>query len=419
MKSTTLLTLFTVLIIHIYTVWAENVSFDQNGGKSSIIVDVNTNFNVELKGNPTTGYSWYLENVDEIKNSVIEPINLNEENTGDYIQNQNKRLSGAGGVFLFSFRVKNIVKDPPTLKFIYKRPWESEAITSAEVTVTCSASSAASATTTTTTTTTTTAIPEKQNNPHKDDNGDDDNKNKKRTIVFPSDGGSDEIDVDQGDFFDVCLDGNPTTGYSWTLENAHELTGIQLLNEEGGDYIQNQAREGMIGVGGSFLFKFQVMNVEELPSELKFIYQRPWQSKPISTAEVAITRASKDTSVASEPSVVENEVTFQQNDTKGEIIIKKNSTFTIKIKGNPSTGYAWKLTNEKELAKAGITTIINGKYLASSSTLLGSGGIYQFQFTVGDTHIKNLPSITFTNKRSWSFLPGKKLVVSLKLNSTD
>ena len=48
-----------------------SVSFKQEGGKAELKVEDNKEFNIYLEGNATTGYSWVLANVEEVKNSNI------------------------------------------------------------------------------------------------------------------------------------------------------------------------------------------------------------------------------------------------------------------------------------------------------------------------------------------------------------
>jgi len=129
MKITTLLSILLIQLLGI--VFAETVTFTQQGGSTNLNVNNGSTFDVELKGNPTTGYSWYLENVDKVNGSGVEPLNLDENNSGEYVQKQsNVALMGAGGTFSFKFIV-NDINDLPTLSFVYMRSWEKEAVATA------------------------------------------------------------------------------------------------------------------------------------------------------------------------------------------------------------------------------------------------------------------------------------------------
>ena len=85
------------------------VCLKQKGGNAELKVENNKEFKVALEGNPTTGYSWFLKNVEEIKkNGLIELLNINEYNSVEFTQQGNEEgLVGRGGVFCFKFKVNN------------------------------------------------------------------------------------------------------------------------------------------------------------------------------------------------------------------------------------------------------------------------------------------------------------------------
>ena len=116
------------------------ICLKQEGGNAELKVENNKEFKIALEGNPTTGYSWYLKDVEDIKKTgLIELLNLDEYCSAEYTQKGNEKgLVGKGGVFCFKFKVNNAEKkDMPKLNFEYKRPWEKEkpAIGNAEVTL--------------------------------------------------------------------------------------------------------------------------------------------------------------------------------------------------------------------------------------------------------------------------------------------
>jgi len=100
------------------------------GNNYELEIDDNSIFNIRVDGNKTTGFSWFLENVEELKiSNIIEPLNLDEKNgSKDYVVNNgNKKTCGAGEINIFKFKVNNArEKELPKLKFIYKRPWETD-----------------------------------------------------------------------------------------------------------------------------------------------------------------------------------------------------------------------------------------------------------------------------------------------------
>lgn len=79
--------------------------------QGSVAVQANTALLVELPGNPTTGYTWSIENYN---NSVL---SLEDQN---YVPSSNR--VGSGGTFRFRF--KSLAPGSTTIKLIYSRPWE-------------------------------------------------------------------------------------------------------------------------------------------------------------------------------------------------------------------------------------------------------------------------------------------------------
>jgi len=81
---------------------------------------------LKFESNPTTGYNWYIENSETLKSSkVLQALNLNEKNGGEYQENDNpNHLTGMGGNAYFKFRGLNRGKQ--SIQFRYKRVWETE-----------------------------------------------------------------------------------------------------------------------------------------------------------------------------------------------------------------------------------------------------------------------------------------------------
>jgi len=348
-------------------------------------VEVNTVFNVELKGNPTTGYSWYLDNVDEIKNSVIEPINLDDNNSGEYIQNKynrrqlkqsNKNLVGVGGVFVFSFKVKETTSNQlPTLKFIYKRSWESNGnFTTAEV-----------------------SLMLKDANSDQSITIDDD-----QSISFDTDGGTKELTVTADTPFNVKLVTIPSTGYYWSIENEEEIKDIIELVKK--DYVSNPDREKMIGTGGFSVYTFTVKKAGQLPS-IRFIYKRASGS----TGNTAILNLK----CATEPNPVE--VSFKEDGGSQEVTVDVGTSITVKLHGNPTTGSNWNFNNENQLYS--VVELVNKDYLQDDSPvrLSGIGGTTIFNFKVKKAG--TVSPLEFIYKRSWETNIVSKAEVILKINN--
>ena len=93
--------------------------------ESEIKVKNGSEFNIKIAGNPTTGYSWYLNNEDELKKEGVQPTNLNEYKSADYVQDEHPiGMAGVGGIFDFKFKLDEGKKNVPDIRLSYKRPWE-------------------------------------------------------------------------------------------------------------------------------------------------------------------------------------------------------------------------------------------------------------------------------------------------------
>lgn len=79
----------------------------------------------------------------------------------------------------------------------------------------------------------------------------------------------------------VKIQGNPTTGYGWYLDNQENLDTSVIkplnLDEHGStrDYQTDPHPPGFVGVPGSYFFKFQPLKAGANVN-LKFIHKRPW-----------------------------------------------------------------------------------------------------------------------------------------------
>jgi inhibitor of cysteine peptidase len=93
------------------------------------------------------------------------------------------------------------------------------------------------------------------------------------------------FDLAKGGALEITLEGNPTTGYLWSL-----LSGNDAVLKPVGDYTfkQDAAPAGMVGVGGKFTFKFQAVGAGA--AQLKFGYLRPWEKNmpPVESFNVNI-----------------------------------------------------------------------------------------------------------------------------------
>ena len=77
-----------------------------------------------------------------------------------------------------------------------------------------------------------------------------------------------------GDLVAISLKGNPTTGYSW---RTAKLDGKAI--EQAGDpkYTTDPHPKGMVGVGGTFVFKFNAAKAGKTAVNLEYV--RPWEKR--------------------------------------------------------------------------------------------------------------------------------------------
>ena len=88
-------------------------------------------FKVKLHGNPTTGYSWFLLNLENLTSSkYVSNVDTNEDGSaGGYIPDHQISLKvripivGGGGNFFFTFEAVDKTSEPVELLFSYQRPW--------------------------------------------------------------------------------------------------------------------------------------------------------------------------------------------------------------------------------------------------------------------------------------------------------
>jgi inhibitor of cysteine peptidase len=83
----------------------------------------------------------------------------------------------------------------------------------------------------------------------------------------------------------VRLAGNPTTGFSWKVG---KISGEAVQAQGGPAYVADKHRPGIVGSGGTFVFK--LLAAKEGKSTVKLVYLRPWEKDkpPIRTFTATI-----------------------------------------------------------------------------------------------------------------------------------
>jgi inhibitor of cysteine peptidase len=94
------------------------------------------------------------------------------------------------------------------------------------------------------------------------------------------------VTVEAGEDIQVILNGNPTTGYTWTATVSDKAVLQQL-----GDpvYAQGSTDPSIVGAGGTFTFTFKAAAAGQVA--LKFDYARSFETgvTPIQTCSVTVT----------------------------------------------------------------------------------------------------------------------------------
>jgi predicted secreted protein len=354
--------------------------FGKNENSGELEIKENELTAIQIPGNATTGFLWFVENNDELKKNGIEIINLGEHNNGKYITQKPKEgeemMVGAPGIFEFILKIEKYpTNDLPQIKFVNKRVNSTEGKKL--------------------------LISLKKSQSHC--------CNITQIIKFEMKGGKSDFEVEKNSTFNVELSGNPTTGYSWFLENSDVIKNSKVLtvlnlDEEHNStktYIQDQCQEGMCGVGGKFVFEFKVGEIndkDELP-QIIFGYKRPWQKDVTNYNKAEINLKIKKSDLI---------LCFKQEGGNAELKVENNKEFKIALEGNPTTGYSWFLKNAEEIKKSGLIEELNLNEYNSAEYVqkgegnkVGMGGVFCFKFKVKDAEAKNLPKLTFEYKRPW------------------
>lgn len=92
------------------------------------------------------------------------------------------------------------------------------------------------------------------------------------TPVLDMDDSGSTLEVEVGDTFTVNLHGNPSTGFTWLVEDYDE-TMVFMADQS---YTENSSSR--VGAGGEFTFEFEATRVGATDLELR--YRRSWEEKP-------------------------------------------------------------------------------------------------------------------------------------------
>jgi predicted secreted protein len=107
---------------------------------------------------------------------------------------------------------------------------------------------------------------------------------KKPAVVVVTKADADKtVAVSPGQTLEVVLDGNPSTGFTWTVASEPEF-----LKSEGEPTFASEAETGVVGAGGKQTLAFSVTATGK--GSLNLTYLRPWETDtpPAETFKVEV-----------------------------------------------------------------------------------------------------------------------------------
>jgi len=137
---------------------------------------------------------------------------------------------------------------------------------------------------------------------------------------------SETVDAETGQHFDVSLESNPSTGYSWQTTKSPDGKIVQLLNSH---YV-DPSSGGAVGAPGQEVWQFQAIGAGSTTMVLE--YARPWEldTPPAQRYTLNINVAQAD-----------NELNESFN-------IEVGYTLSLTLDTNPSAGYSWQLAQQPD-----------------------------------------------------------------------
>jgi len=94
----------------------------------------------------------------------------------------------------------------------------------------------------------------------------------KDAVVLDEKADGTTVEIAVGKTVVVQLEGNPTTGYSWSVK---KLDGDSLEQQGEVRYVPKKVPRGMVGSGGTFIAVFKA--VKPGKAAIAMVYARPWE----------------------------------------------------------------------------------------------------------------------------------------------
>lgn len=180
------------------------------------------------------------------------------------------------------------------------------------------------------------------------------------TYVFTQDDSGKTVIVKPGNTIEINLEGNPTTGYSWSADGD----GLKVVGDPNGTYVMDEAAPGMVGVGGTFTFTYEAATdgIYTITAE----YARPWETdvEPAETFTLTVI-------------VNNNAPLYSMEDSGTTVNPAVGSVFTVALEENPTTGYQWIMSIDGESV-----VLLSDQYVMDEAApgMVGVGGTHFFYY---------------------------------------
>ena len=114
MKNLALITAIIVMLFSLSACGGSTVKLDETTNGQTVALKVGQKLTISLEGNPTTGYSW---DVSEIDQAVIEQV-------GEAEFKSDSNLIGSGGLVTLTFN--GVAPGETRIKLVYHKAWEED-----------------------------------------------------------------------------------------------------------------------------------------------------------------------------------------------------------------------------------------------------------------------------------------------------
>jgi len=330
----------------------------------------------------TTGYSWYLDNADMLRNN--KNIKLIRSSSG---------LSNKEMYNLYIFKVNEIAKEDvlPALLFSLKQSSDDTSSKAKHI------------------------INLK--------------KSGEMTIIMKEDSLKQHMIVYKNETIIVELDGNPSTGYYWYLENAEEVKASDLidpLNLDEDNKVTPVIKGVEPGSTETFKFKFYIRETgksDQVLPTLKFIQARQKSGNDdddiISTAELSLKIKKENNKNPYDSSLP----VYDYDKNEPFLYVESNSIVQVTVESNSSTGYHWTMDNIDDIKRSESIDYIGSSYKSNCSANIcppGTGGYETYKYRIWEvTNDEELPKILMTYTRGYPDNKDRKIIIQLKLKKSD